>query len=374
MAVGGMVGGGIFSVLGVAIEIAGAWAWAAFFVAGALAMATAATYVRLGQLRADGVFAALRAQRPGAGRVLAWLFLLGYVLTLGVYAFTFGHYLAVVFGGGALLERALSLAVIAAFTAVNLAGLKEPAQAEIVAVWTKLGVLVVLAVIGLARWAPERLAAGDAGGGGGLSGVLVASAVVFVAFQGFELLTYDADEIEKPRWTLPRALLPAIGTAAVIYAAVGVAAAMLVGGEPLVERPEVSLALAGEAAAGGAGRVVVSVAAGLAGASAINATLYGAARLVRTLASCGELPRAFERTNAADVPVTAVLVLAVLGAALAVLPSLELLVQASSLTFLAAFAVVNAASIRCIERGKALAAAASVAAAAATVVVALRLV
>jgi amino acid transporter len=38
MAVGGMVGGGIFSVLGVIISIAGQWTWLSFVLAGLIAL------------------------------------------------------------------------------------------------------------------------------------------------------------------------------------------------------------------------------------------------------------------------------------------------------------------------------------------------
>ena len=40
MAVGGMVGGGIFSVLGVVLQVAGSWAWLSFVLAGLIALAT----------------------------------------------------------------------------------------------------------------------------------------------------------------------------------------------------------------------------------------------------------------------------------------------------------------------------------------------
>lgn len=40
MAVGGMVGGGIFSTLGVVVGIAGAWAWLSFAAAGLIALAS----------------------------------------------------------------------------------------------------------------------------------------------------------------------------------------------------------------------------------------------------------------------------------------------------------------------------------------------
>lgn len=38
MAVGGMIGGGIFSTLGLVISIVGAWAWLSFCVAGLIAL------------------------------------------------------------------------------------------------------------------------------------------------------------------------------------------------------------------------------------------------------------------------------------------------------------------------------------------------
>lgn len=47
MAVSGMVGGGIFSTLGVVIGIAGAWAWLSFAVAGLIALAAGYSYVKL---------------------------------------------------------------------------------------------------------------------------------------------------------------------------------------------------------------------------------------------------------------------------------------------------------------------------------------
>ena len=44
MAVGGMVGGGIFSTLGVVIGIAGAWAWLSFATAVLIALAAGSSY------------------------------------------------------------------------------------------------------------------------------------------------------------------------------------------------------------------------------------------------------------------------------------------------------------------------------------------
>jgi amino acid transporter len=44
MAVGGMIGGGIFSVLGLIIQTAGQWAWLSFIVAGVIGLISAYSY------------------------------------------------------------------------------------------------------------------------------------------------------------------------------------------------------------------------------------------------------------------------------------------------------------------------------------------
>jgi hypothetical protein len=45
MAVGGMVVGGIFSVLGVIIQSAGQWAWLSFVIAGLIALISASFFI-----------------------------------------------------------------------------------------------------------------------------------------------------------------------------------------------------------------------------------------------------------------------------------------------------------------------------------------
>jgi amino acid transporter len=94
MGVGGMVGGGIFSVLGLSVSSAGHAAPFAFLIGGMIALMTGYSYARLGlAFRSDGgSFTYLeKASRhrniAGAG---GWLLLAGYVGTLALYSFTFG--------------------------------------------------------------------------------------------------------------------------------------------------------------------------------------------------------------------------------------------------------------------------------------------
>ena len=75
MAVGGMVGGGIFSVLGVVVHVAGPLAWLSFVIAGLIALITGFSYVHLAGLYEEtgGAFTFLRktGRKSFAGE-LAW--------------------------------------------------------------------------------------------------------------------------------------------------------------------------------------------------------------------------------------------------------------------------------------------------------------
>lgn len=103
MAAGGMVGGGIFSVLGVIVGVAGAWTWLSFVIAGLIALATSISYVRLAADYGEGggAFTFLREiHAEGFAGSLSWVLVVGYTLTMSVYASTFGHYGAYALGLG----------------------------------------------------------------------------------------------------------------------------------------------------------------------------------------------------------------------------------------------------------------------------------
>jgi amino acid transporter len=348
MAVGGMVGGGIFSVLGVVLEVAGAWAWLSFVIAGLIALATGISYSRLAERfgESGGAFIFLRELgREGFAGGLSWVLIIGYVLTISVYAFTFGHYLNAVFGLGHLFTRLTGVTIVVLLIGVNMLGVGEASWLEIVTVWGKLAVLVSLAAVGLWTFRPEQVHL-ETAQPGGFTGALLGAATIFMAYEGFQLLTYDYDDIRNPRRVLPLAVTSAILTVIVVYVIVALGSASLVGASTLVEKAEVALAEAGRSILGFGGVVIVSAAAGFSTASAINATLFATARLARTVAADGELPTILARENRHGIPATAVIVLGAIGALTSALGSLGQLVETASLAFLFTFATVNVLAAR----------------------------
>ena len=340
MAIGGMIGGGIFSVLGVTIDLAGHLAFAAFLLGGLVAGLTAHAYARLAlhSGRAGGPFTYLREEgHPRPAAWVAWLLIVGYIFALAVYAFTFGHYLANVLGASALTARLAGVGVLGLFVAINLRGVTTSGWTEDAIVLTKLAVLAGISLVGLGMFAPARLAPLN---NEGFTGVFLGAAVIFVAYEGFELVPYDYDDIEHPRRTVPRALYISVGVVTLVYVAVTLASQMLLSDRSIIGHKEVAFAIVGQRALGGFGLWAATVAALFSTSSAINATLFSTARLARDVTAAGELPAWLGREHR-GLPAAAILWLAIAGAAFSLLPGITEIVSFGSLTFLLVFGLIN---------------------------------
>lgn len=343
MAVGGMIGGGIFSTLGVVVGVAGAWSWLSFIIAGLIAFATGYSYVKLASYYGEGggAFTFLREiNANGFAGSLSWVLIIGYVLTIAVYAFTFGQYIGYVAGLGPWFARLSGIVIVTLFIVLNLRGVGEAGGVEIFLVWIKLAVLVGLAAWGLSQWDLPTLSQNVPDTG--ISGALFGAASIFMAYEGFQLLTYDYDDINIPDKTLPRAVLSAIVVVIIIYVMVTLGTVMLIGADQVVEHKEIALAIAGTKILGTAGLIIVTIAAAFSTGSAINATLFATARLSYLVAEDGELPALLDHKNKVGVPDRAVVGLGAVATILAAVGTLTAIVEAASLTFLFTFTIVCA--------------------------------
>lgn len=342
MAVGGMIGGGIFSVLGVIIDIAGQWAWLSFVIAGVIALISAHSYSQLSvkYKQSGGAYIFLRkASKNGFAASLSWILILGYILTVSVYAFTFGHYIAYVFKLGIWFPKVLAFAIIAFLSWINLRGVEESSRLEIITVWGKLFILLGLALLGVLHWDTSELSAGIEPKSWHTA--IIAAATIFMAYEGFQLLSYDYEEIQNAEKNMPKATISAVIAVMFIYVLVTFGASMLVGAGTLVEKKEVALSIAGQQAFGLTGLILVTIAAAFSTGSAINATLFSTARLMAQVAENNDLPKTLSKENKSGTPYVAVLFIAGMAALLAIIGSLTALVDAASLVFLFTFFIVN---------------------------------
>ncbi len=354
--IGGMVGGGIFAVLGVVATKAAGGAPLAFLIAGAIALLTAASYARLSVAfpsRGGSVVFVDKAfgvgTLTGALNSLLWF---GYLVTLSLYAVAFASYAATFFASGGdvapWLRHILISAAILVPTGLNLLSAAMVARAETAIVVFKLIMLFFVGIVGTTTVDTSRLALST---WPSVPAIAAAGMLVFVAYEGFELIANTAEDIRAPERTLPRAFYIAVGSVVVLYVAIAAITVGSLSPDQVRQAADFALAEAAKPGLGNAGFLIVASSAVLATFSAINATLYGSARLSYQIAREGELPPALER-NVWSEPVG---LLITSGAALILANTLnitEISALASSI-FLIVFGATNASALKEWRRIKA---------------------
>ncbi|WP_417887893.1 APC family permease [Zunongwangia sp.] len=352
LAAGGMVGGGIYTALGVVVSVSGQWAWLSFLISGIIAATSVYSYVTLANKfeESGGAFTYLREiNKEGIAGSLSWLLLLGYVLTMAVYAFAFGHYLSFAINASPLITRLLAIGVMVGLVALNLAGVTKTKKVEIAIVSLNLICLIGLAIVGFLRWDSLKLLSGIEPRP--LWSVPIGAASIFMAYEGFQLLTYEYSDIKKPKKILKPTIMFAIGFVILIYIAVAIGATMLAGALTIISQKQVSLSVAAQDALGTPGLIVMTVAAVFATAAAINSTLFSSAKLAKRVSDDKELPSFFDKTKN-NVPYRSVILLGVLSTILAVIGKLSSLIEAASMIFLITFGTVNIIALQFIDKSK----------------------
>jgi amino acid transporter len=291
--IGGMVGGGIFAVLGLAVQLAHGGTPVAFALAGLVALFTAYSYARLSvtypsrggtveflnQAFGEGIF-------TGGLNILLWL---SYVAMLSLYAFAFGSYGASFFPAAVHVawKHVLISGAVLLFTGLNILGSKTVGKSEDFIVVLK--IIILLVFLGAGVWTVDTIRLATTSWSSPLE-LVAGGMIIFLAYEGFELIANTAENVRQPKKTLPRAYFTAVIFVIVLYILVSI---VTVGNLPLdkiISAKDYALAEAARPFLGTLGFSLIAVAALLSTGSAINATLYGTARVSYVIAKEGELP------------------------------------------------------------------------------------
>ncbi len=346
--IGGMVGGGIFAVLGLAVELAHGGTPIAFALAGLIALVTAYSYARLSVAypsRGGTVEFLNQAFGPGiltgGLNILLWL---SYIVMLSLYAFAFGSYGASFFPQALqpIGRHILICAAVILFTVLNIIGAKAVGKAEDYIVGLKITILLVFLCVGIwsvksdylmpSLWSnPFQLIAGGM--------------IIFLAYEGFELIANTAGNVNNPRRILPRAYFSAVGFVILLYILISIVTIGNLPVDKLVSAKDYALAEAARPFLGSLGFILISIAALLSTGSAINATFYGTARVSYIIAKDGELPKQLDHMVWKR-PIEGLLITSVLTLLIANLFDLTSISIMGSSGFLIIFAAVNLSNAR----------------------------
>jgi amino acid transporter len=349
--IGGMVGAGIFSILGVVSQAAGNAMWIAFAIGGVVALLSTYSYAKLGAAFpsaggavhflvkgfGDGVLA-------GGLNLFMWV---GYIISLALYATAFGSYAAtfVTRAHAPVLVTSLAVGAVVLLTLINAFGARLMGRAETVIVVIKVAILVLFAAVGLWFIRPGYLSPElwpDT------KWVLFGAGVLFIGYEGFGLITNAAADMRDPRRMLPRALYTSVIIVIAIYLAVALTVTGNLSDHEIEQARDYALAQAAKPFLGEFGFRLIAIAALFSTASAINATLFGAANVCYMIARDGELPAGLSRTEWKQASgglllTAAVVIVVMLGFDLAGIAMM------GSAAFLLVYAAVNAAHLRVLK-------------------------
>ena len=299
IAVGTMIGASIFSIFGLGASIAGHNLPLVFLLSGILALLVAYSYATLGskiisnagpiEFILHGIGDGLLT---GTLSILTWF---TYVVSIALFAKGFtGYFLPSVGLASTSLNRALVEAgVITTFTVLGLMGSGAVGRVESLIVLVKVSVLGIFIVLGLWTLRPSWII--PAFSPRQVDHTLEATAIFFLSYMGFGLVTNASENMNRPERNVPRAIYLSVFIVSLIYVLVAAVAVGNVQLAELIKAQDYALAEAAKPFLGRFGYLLVSLGALFSISSALNATLYGGANIAYALAKDGELPNVFER-------------------------------------------------------------------------------
>jgi len=344
--IGGMVGGGIFAVLGLAVSLAQGGTPIAFLIAGLLALITSYSYAKL-SLTFPERGGTVKFINEGFGKTifsgginnLLWV---SYIIMLSLYASAFGSYapnLYTIVNESVDFNIYASTVIIGA-TIINYYSIKIVGKIESFAVIVKL--IILLAFVGIGCYGlfgSEHLSQLSVSNWETPLKLLTGGMVIFVAYEGFELIANAAPDVINPKKNIPRAYYGSVIFVILLYIIIAI---VTVGSLPFSEIKEAKdyvLAEAAKPMLGQVGFTIITIAALISTFSAINASILGGTRVSYEIAEDDELPH--HLTGKLWNQPIGLLITSVLTLIVANILKLESISTTGSVGFLLIFAIVN---------------------------------
>ncbi|EMA40667.1 APC family permease [Halococcus hamelinensis] len=312
MSVGGMVGPAVFYYPAVTAGRTGPAAVLAWLLAGVGMIAVALCYTELStafpEQGGPAVFPAETVgRRPVVRRFFAFLegvcYAIGWVFGVSVSAWFVATYLGQVPGLGGVASHPVALAAVAVVASFVVTALGIDLTKRTTLVLTAFILAVLVLVVG------AGLGSVFAGDGGEFTPFLTGDALGFLGSMGVALSAYgawtvipaSAEEVKRPAWTLPRAILGSLVVVTLLYTAVMVVFVAVVPTATITPDAPVFFAplsvLAGAVGLGAVGDYLVPLAALVAVFTTMLVGITGTARVLLAMGRRGLLPAVFARVD-----------------------------------------------------------------------------
>jgi len=335
-----MIGGGIFTVLGISVSMIGVFTPLAFLIGGTLAALASYSYIKLGLYYQDegatySFFKRTFTNSSFSASLIGWWVIFGYISTLALYAYTFASYAisAFDFADNVAARKSVAGAILLLFTIINVWSVKGMGKLEDLMVYTKLIILIIISFVLINHSNTTIPTLIHNNGEINILSILIVASLTFVAFEGFQLVINAVNEMKNPQKNTSRAIYSAIIIAVLIYLIISIGAIVSIPFEDIVKNQEYALAAGADKILGHWGTDLVILGAVLATSSAISGTLFGASRQVSVIAHDGYLP-SFLAKRKNDIPVYSIIMMSSFAFLLILAGDLKVILEFSSVTFL----------------------------------------
>jgi len=347
LGIGGMMGAGLFSLLGAASAHAGSYIPLAFLLGAIAASFSVYSYAKLGAtFPSSGGAATFTVMSFGPGIISGGLNIfqyIAYLIAAALYAAGFSEYANTLLGGklSPLEVKIVGAGIVILCAGINLLGTTIVGKAETLAIG-----FVTLALI---LFSIEGIHIADVGAfkttNWSINGIAIATGILYINYQGFGVVTNSSNAMQEPQKELPLAMFSALILVTIAYVLVSTAAILLLSSAQIVLYSGHVLADAAQIVAGRLGFVVIGASALLACAAALNATIFAASNIAADMTHKSSISTALSE-SVLKTKLHALSISAVLVVALVLSFPLDVVGKMASLAFLLVYAAITYGHIR----------------------------
>jgi APA family basic amino acid/polyamine antiporter len=342
--VGLILGAGIYVLIGEAAGLAGNSMWISFLLGTVVAIFAGLSYAELSALypkaAAEYTFVKNAFKNHFFGFIIGWLTAITSIIVAATVALGFGGYLTQFVDLPITIGAILLIGIL---SIVNFIGIKESAWANTIFALITAAGLVLIIFLGFIIEPVEPVDYFEAPNG--TTGIILAFVLIFFAFIGFEDMANVAEEVKRPRKTIPRAIILSVVITGGIYVLVSLSVVRILNWEELAAS-SAPLADVAHSVLGINGSVTLSLIALFATASTVLITLVAGARILYGMAKSNSLPQILGRIHPkTKTPWIAVIVILITSIGFSFVGDIVIIANIVVFAVVITFAAINLAVI-----------------------------
>lgn len=340
--VGGIVGAGIYAIIGQAAGLSGNMLWLSFIIAATVALLTGLSYAEFVSRFPDsgGSFEYIKqGMGPKTAFFMSIFMAFTGIVAAAAISISFADYLSRLVDFPSWI---IVIAIIALMAFFNIIGAKYSSYYNAFAtIVTILGLIAVI-VVSIPDFGTQSLLQFN---DGGWTGVLAGGALIFFSYIGFEDLVKMAEETKNPKKNMPRAIILSGLIVLVIYVLIAISAVSVMGWKELSDSNG-PLAAVIETKLGTIGATALVIIALFATSKTILSNILGTSRLLYDVSRDSEVEWLKKFTTISGIgnaPNYAIIAISLVAIAFGLIGNLKIVASISNIFIFIVFGMVNAA-------------------------------